>query len=131
MVKEDVLNALNVLGFIPIEMEGFGFQIHYEGRFLIYTDVEDTESVNFVMPNIFEITDENREAVYKALIELGGKIKYVQSYIVGDNSVWINYVHYVGENEVKPELIEHIITVLMCAAINFHKIINSTFAGES
>ncbi len=131
MIKEDVLDALSVLGFRPKELEEFGYQIVYEGQGILYADVEDTESVNFVMPNVFEITEENKSIVYYALVQLGSEVKYVQSYIVGDDRVWLNYVHFVVDNKVTPELIEHIITVLSYAAMKFHFIINSTFVDES
>lgn len=131
MIKEDVLGALSVLGFRPKEVGEFGYQIVYEGQGILYADVEDTDSVNFVMPNVFEITEENKSAVYYALVQLGSEVKYAQSYVVGDESVWLNYVHFVGENnKVAPEIIEHIITVLSYAAMKFHFIINSTFVDE-
>ena len=31
MIKENVLTALSALGFIPKEIEGFGYRFEYEG----------------------------------------------------------------------------------------------------
>lgn len=124
MVKDDVLSAFSTLGFIPQEVEGMGFEIDYEGLTIFYPVEEDEESVNLIVPGVFEITDENKAEVYNAIVELGGKMKYLQSYIMFENKVWLNYAHYLGENNVTPKLIEHMITVLAYGTANFHKIIN-------
>ncbi len=124
MVKNDVLNAFSTLGFIPQEVEGMGYEIEYERLTMFYPMEEDEESVNLIVPGIFEFTDENKDDVYDAIAKLGGKMKYVQTYIMFGNKVWLNYVHYLGENEVTPKLIEHMITVLAYGTANFHKIIN-------
>lgn len=124
MIKEDVLDALSALGFIPNEIEGIGFEIEYEGLTMLYAieENDDSKSINFIVPGIFEVSDDNKEAVYDAIVELGGNMKYAQAYIMFGNKVWINYAHYIGENDVTPQLIEHIITVLAYATANFHKI---------
>lgn len=124
MVKDDVLSAFSALGFIPKEVEGMGFEIDYEGLNILYATEDNAESVNLIVPGIFEVTDENKADVYDAIVELGGNMKYVQTYVMFGNKVWLNYVHYLGENEVTPKLIEHMITVLAYGTANFHKIIN-------
>lgn len=124
MVKDDVLSAFSALGFIPKEVEGMGFEIDYEGLNILYATEDNAESVNLIVPGIFEVTDENKADVYDAIVELGGNMKYVQTYVMFGNKVWLNYVHYLGENEVTPKLIEHMITVLAYGIANFHKIIN-------
>ncbi len=124
MVKDDVLNAFSILGFIPQEVEGMGYQIEYEGLNIFYPTDEDEESVSLTVPGIFEITDENKAEVNDAIVKLGGKMKYIQADIMFGNKVWLNYVHYLGENEVTPNLIEHMITVLAYGTANFHVIIN-------
>lgn len=124
MVKEEVLNALSALGFIPKEIEGLGFEVDYEGLNLLYADDDDSNNVNFIVPNSFEVTDENRESVYRAIVELEGRVKYIQTYIMFEKNVWINYIHYLGDNEATPELIEHMINVLAYATSTFHSIIN-------
>lgn len=124
MVNDDVLSAFSALGFIPKEVEGMGFEIDYEGLNILYATEDNAESVNLIVPGIFEVTDENKADVYDAIVELGGNMKYVQTYVMFGNKVWLNYVHYLGENEVTPKLIEHMITVLAYGTANFHKIIN-------
>ena len=124
MVKEDVLNALSVLGFVPEEVEGLGFEIDYEGLRILYAAENDENSINLIVPNTFEVNDDNRETVYRAIVELGGRVKYVQGYIMFENKVWLNYNHYLDGKDVTPDLIEHMITVLAFATSNFHIILN-------
>ncbi|MDE5629376.1 MAG: hypothetical protein K2I69_07430 [Muribaculaceae bacterium] len=124
MIKENVLTALSALGFIPKEIEGFGYRIEYEGITLIYTvDDEEARCITLTAPDVFDISDDNRTAVLEAMAKLCGKMKYVQPHIMFENQVWLNYQHYLGENEVTQELIEHMIHVLAISTITIHNII--------
>ena len=125
MIKENVLTALSALGFIPKEIEGFGYRFEYEG--LIYTvDDEEAKCITLTAPDVFDISDDNRVAVLEAMAKLCGKMKYVQPNIMFENQVWLNYQHYLGDNEVTPELIEHMIRVLAFSTITIHNIINGS-----
>ena len=126
MRKEEVLSTLSALGFIPEEVEGFGYRFEYEGLTMLYSvDDDDTSCLTFMVPGIFDISEENRVAVLEVLVKLSGKMKYVQPYIMFGNQVWLNYQHYLGENEVTPELLEHMIRVLGFATYNFHELIKN------
>ena len=125
MKKEIVLSALKALGFMPVEIEGIGYRFEYEGLNLLYpTGDDDSDYLTLVVPNIFDITDENRVEVLEAMTRLCGRMKYVQPSIVFGNQVWLNYHHYVGEGEATPDIIEHMVRVLDFATLTFHKIIN-------
>lgn len=125
MIKEQVLKALSALGFIPEEIEGFGYRFDYEGHTLIYSeDEEDTKCVTLIAPDVFDISEDNRTAVLEAMVRLCGKMKYVQPHIMFENQVWLNYQYYTNDNEVTATLIEHMIRVLAFSTITFHKIIN-------
>lgn len=125
MIKEQVLQALSALGFIPEDIEGVGYKFAYEGLILIYSeDDEDTKCVTLIAPDVFDISDDNRTAVLEAMAKLCGKMKYVQPHIMFDNQVWLNYQYYTNGNDVTDALIEHMIQVLAFSTITFHKIIN-------
>lgn len=125
MIKEQVLKALSALGFIPEEIEGFGYRFEFEGLSLIYSeDDEETKCVTLIVPDIFDISDDNRPVVLEAMAKLCGKMKYVQPHIMFENQVWLNYQYYTNDNEVNEALIEHMIRVLAFSTITFHKIIN-------
>lgn len=125
MIKEQVLKALSTLGFIPEEIEGFGYRFDYEGLTLIYSeDDEDSKCVTLIAPDVFDISEDNRTVVLEAMVKLCGKMKYVQPHIMFENQVWLNYQYYTNDNEVTATLIEHMIRVLAFSTITFHKIIN-------
>ena len=125
MIKEHVLKALSALGFIPEEIEGFGYRFDYEGLTLIYSeDDEDSKCVTLIAPDVFDISEDNRTAVLEAMVKLCGKMKYVQPHIMFENQVGLNYQYYTNDNEVTAALIEHMIRVLAFSTITFHKIIN-------
>ena len=125
MIKEQVLKALSALGFIPEEIEGFGYRFDYEGLTLIYSeDDEDSKCVTLIAPDVFDISEDNRTAVLEAMVKLCGKMKYVQPHIMFENQVGLNYQYYPNDNEVTAALIEHMIRVLAFSTITFHKIIN-------
>ena len=87
-------------------------------------DDEEAKCITLTAPDVFDISDVNRVAVLEAMAKLCGKMKYVQPHIMFDNQVWLNYQHYLSENEVTPELIEHMIRVLVFSTITIHNIIN-------
>ena len=125
MIKENVLTVLSALGFIPEEIEGFGYRFEYEGLTVVYSiDDEEAKCITLTAPDVFDISDNNRVAVLEAMVKLCGKMKYVQPHIMFENQVWLNYQHYLGENEVTQELIEHMIRVLAVSTITIHNIIN-------
>ena len=125
MIKEQVLSALGALGFIPEEIEEFGYRFDYEGLTMLYsTEDDDTKCITLITPNIFEISDDSHAEVLEAMVNVCGRVKYAQPHIMFGNQVWINYQHHIGENEVTPDLIEHMIRVLSFATSTFHKILN-------
>lgn len=125
MIKKQVLDALSTLGFIPEEIEDFGYSFEYEGLTLIYpVDNDDDSSVTLIAPGIFDISPDNRQEVVEAMLTLCQKMKYVQPNIMLEDKVWLNYQHYLGDNAVTPELVEHMIRVLAFSTLTFHKIIN-------
>lgn len=124
MIKEQVLKAFRALGFFPEEIEYFGYRIDYEGLPVIYMeDEEESKCLTLFVPHVFDISDDNRLSVLKAMAKLCCKVKYVQPNIMFENQISLNYQHYVGDNEVTEALIEHMITLLEYSTKSFNKII--------
>lgn len=125
MITQQVLTALSFLGFRPEEVEDFGFRFEYEGLTILYSeDDTDSKCLTLMVPNVKSVDADNRMDVLEAMVCLSGSIKYVQPYLMGDNQVWINYQHYLGEGDVTPDIIEHMVRVLGVATVKFHKMIN-------
>lgn len=126
MIKEKILEILYQLGFQPeLVDENFGYRFEYEGLTILFTpEDEDAHTVYFMIPGIFVITEDNRPAVLEAMVKLAGRMKFVQPMIISD-SVWLNYQHFLGEQEPTLEVIEHMVRVLAVSMVQFHKFINN------
>lgn len=126
MIQEKVLEILYQLGFQPeLVDENFGYRFEYEGLTILLTpEDEESHTVCMMLPGIFDITEDNRMAVLEAMVKLAGRVKFVQPVIFND-SVWLNYQHFLGEQEPTLEVIEHMIRVLAISTVQFHKFINN------
>lgn len=126
MTQEKVIEILYQLGFQPeLVDENFGYRFEYEGLTILYApEGEDSHTLYMMVPNIFDVTDENRTAVMAAMVRLAGKMKFVQP-VLASESVWLNYQHYLGEGEPTVDLMEHMVRVLAVSRMQFHKIISN------
>lgn len=132
MIKEKTIEVLYRLGFTLEELDAdMGYRFDYEGMNLLYTaEDDDANSITFIMPGIFNVTDENRVAVLEAMAKLSLKVKYVQPVIMLDG-VWLQYQHYIEEDQEPTErLIEHMIHVLTVSTMQFHNILNEESNDE-
>lgn len=131
MIKEKILEILYQLGFLPeLVDENFGYRFEYEELTVLYTpEDEDAHTAYFMIPGIFDISEDNRVVVLEAMVKLAGKVKFVQPVIVSD-SVWLNYQHFLGEQEPALEVIEHMIRSLAFSTVQFHKYINNESDDE-
>lgn len=127
MYKEKVLSCLRKLGFQPEFVdEDFGYRFFFEELTMLYTPEDDnTHSISLSLPNIYDITDDNRTAVLEAMPKLCAKMRYVQPSILFNN-VWLNYQHYLeGNTQPSTELLEHMIHVLAFSMLKFKEVINN------
>lgn len=132
MVKEKTIETLYRLGFAPEELDNdMGYRFDYEGMNLLYTaEDDDANSITFMMPGIFDITDENRVKVLETMVGLCAKMKFVQPVIMLD-SVWLQYQHYMEDGQEPTDtLIEHMIRVLAISTLQFHKILNEDNSND-
>lgn len=132
MVKEKTIETLYRLGFAPEELDNdMGYRFDYEGMNLLYTaEDDDANSITFMMPGIFDITDENRVKVLETMVGLCAKMKFVQPVIMLDG-VWLQYQHYMEDGQEPTDtLIEHMIRVLAISTLQFHKILNEDNSND-
>lgn len=126
MIKDQVLDALSTLGFIPEPVgENIGYRFEYDGLLLLYRiEDEDSSCVTLSVPNIFDVTDANRLSTLNTLMKLTEKMMYIQPNIMFGDQVWLTYQHYLGENPATPDLLEHMIRVVAASTFHFQKFIN-------
>ncbi len=126
MIEEKILEILYQLGFQPeLVDENVGYRLDYEGLTILFSpEEEDARIAYFMVPAIFDVSEENRVAVLEAMLKLNGRVKFVQPVILGD-SVWLNYHHFLGEQEPTLEVIEHMIRLLSISTMRFLNYINN------
>lgn len=126
MNKDKVLEILHRLGFQPEEIDdGLGYRFDFEGLTFLFSPMEaDDSTLYLVVPEVYEVTEENRVSALEAMVKLTGKMKFVQPSIYWD-SVWLCYQHFLGEQEPTEELLEHMIRALAVSTLNFNKLITN------
>lgn len=123
--KEIILDQLKAMGFEPIELGDVGYVFKYEDmNYLYMPDDDDEQFLRIVIPQLFEVTDENRVAVLEAMHDTGLMLKYAKVCIMYENAVWAIYEYRLTSTDNLAELLEHIIRVLEAAVHVFYKKIN-------
>ena len=86
---EIILDQLKTMGFEPVELGEVGYLFKYEDmNYLYQPDDDDEHFLRIVIPQLFEVTDENRVAVLDAMHETTLLLKYSKVSIMYDNGVW-------------------------------------------
>lgn len=120
-LKELMMQYLHEEGFCPKENE-YGLDFKCEGRsFVFFYDSEDDQYFRLMMPNIFEVTDENREAVMYALNETNATVKVVKAYTPIPQAVWAGFEVLVDSTPVLSDLVPRGLNMLRTAQQTFYE----------
>ena len=118
-LKELTQEFLRKEGFCPEETE-FGLAFKCEGKnFLLIYDDDDQQYFRLMMPCIFEMTDENEDAVYRAMNEVNSSVKVIKAYIMCENEVWLGFEVLVDTTPVVGDFIPRAISMLNGGARKF------------
>ena len=118
-LKELTQEYLRKEGFCPEETD-FGLYFKCEGKnFLLIYDDDDEQYFRLMMPCIFEMTDENQEAVYHAMNEVNSSVKVIKAYIMRENEVWLGFEVLVDTTPVVGDFIPRAISMLNGGARKF------------
>lgn len=123
--KKIVLEKLCSMGFEPTLVGDIGYVFNYEEvNFLYMPDDDDDKFLRIAIPQMFEVTDENRIAVLEAMHETSLLLKYAKVNIMFESAVWALYEHRLVTSKGIEDLLEHVIQVLHATAMVFYKKIN-------
>jgi len=78
-------------------------------------------TLRLMMPNIFEVTDENREVVLKALNETNSSMKVVKAYTPIPGSVWVGFEVLVDSTPVLADFVPRGIKMLRAGQEHFYE----------
>jgi hypothetical protein len=120
MSKELVLEKLESLGFSVVDAHEFGYVFKYEELTLLYMPDDDENFLRFALPNIFDVTAENRPFVLEVVNDTNMTIKYSKTCVFGE-SVWVFYEYRLFGDDNIEVIIEHGLLLLQATVGLFHR----------
>ena len=88
--------------------------------FLYFNNDEDQQFINLTMPRIYEVTDDNRMAVFEAINEVNETTKVVKLTIAG-NGVWCATEIMMDSTPELDDLLPRLIKILLNSQEKFYK----------
>lgn len=124
-LKELTMQYLQEEGFCPKDEE-YGIDFKCEGRlFTLLYDSNDDQYFRLMMPNIYQVTDENRDIVMLALNETNANVKVVKAYTPIPESVWIGFEVLIDSTPVLDDIVPRSLAMLRGAQQEFYKAIEN------
>ena len=132
MSKELVLSKFKELGFALEDAGEFGYFFKFEElNFLYLPDENDENFLRLAVPNIFDVTADNRSLVMEVINVTNISVKYSKTNVLNEN-VWAFYeCRLIGDDNLE-EIIEYGIRLLQVTVGLFYRKIegDDTLPGE-
>lgn len=131
MSKELILAKIEELGFSIEEAGDFGYVFKYEELTILYMPDDDENFLRFAVPNIYDVTDENKPFVLEVVNDTNMSIKYSKTCVYGD-SVWVFYEYRLFGEDNLEDIFEHSMLLLQASYFLFHRKLegDDTLPGE-
>lgn len=131
MSKELILAKIEELGFSIEEAGDFGYVFKFEELTILYMPDDDENFLRFAVPNIYDVTDENKRFVLEVVNDTNMSIKYSKTCVYGD-SVWVFYEYRLFGEDNLENIIEHSMLLLQASYFLFHRKLegDDTLPGE-
>lgn len=131
MSKELILAKIEELGFSIEEAGDFGYVFKFEELTILYMPDDDVNFLRFAVPNIYDVTDENKRFVLEVVNDTNMSIKYSKTCVYGD-SVWVFYEYRLFGDDNLEDIIEHSMLLLQASYFLFHRKLegDDTLPGE-
>ena len=131
MCKEIILAKIEELGFSIEEAGDFGYVFKFEELTILYMPDDDENFLRFAVPNIYDVTDENKRFVLEVVNDTNMSIKYSKTCVYGD-SVWVFYEYRLFGDDNLEDIIEHSMLLLQASYFLFHRKLDGdeTLPGE-
>jgi len=132
MSKELILAKIEELGFSIEEAGDFGYVFKFEELTILYMPDDDENFLRFAVPNIYDVTDENKRFVLEVVNDTNMSIKYSKTCVYGD-SVWVFYEYRLFGEDNLEDIIEHSMFLLQASYFLFHRKLegDDTLPGEN
>ena len=123
MNKNEIVRKLKEFGFELHEIPKSGYMFQYEDLAVLYMPEEgDDNFVRFAVPNIYDVTEENKPYLLDMANETNVTIKYGKVCIYGDY-VWACAEHHYYGNEELEALIGLNLSLLKAMVSHFNRLV--------
>ena len=127
MKPSTIKRKLKLLGFEVVTRGKSLFAFDFEKYHVLYLpDPKNPDCLRFALPCIYEVDDDNRQAVLGVVNRINAIINYVKLFEVNDQ-IWVLYEHClvgVDDEDKLDGLIAHCLRALDVAARSFYDVID-------
>lgn len=121
--SELLFNYLKEEGLVPRYNENGNIAFKYQMRnFLYLVDDNDQAFFNLTLPCIYDVTDDNRMAVFEAMNQVNESTKVVKLTIAND-SVWCATEIMMDSTPEMEDLVPRLLNILLTSREKFYKAI--------
>lgn len=123
-LKDLMTQYLREEGFCPKDTE-YGIDFKFEGTSyaFLYED-DDEQFFRLLMPNIFEMTEENEDVVLRAMNEANASVKVVKIYTPVEGYVWAGFEVLVDSTPVLGDIVPRALNMLRAGQHAFYEALN-------
>ena len=116
---EKVFEALKNEGLVPV-MENFGISFKFQMTNYVYMEDENDESFfNLLIPNIYDVSEENELEVLRAINNVNNSMK-VAKLVISNDSVWVCFENLLDKEHTMEDLVPVAVSTLYQARQRFY-----------
>ena len=121
--SEMMFDYLKEEGLVPRYNDNGNIAFKYQMRnFLFFVDDNDSAFFNLTLPCIYDVTDDNRMAVFEAMNQVNENTKVVKLTIAND-SVWCATEIMMDSTPEMEDLVPRLLNILLTSRDKFYKAI--------
>ena len=122
--SERVFEFLKYQGLVPEYDGNNNIRFKYQMKnFLYYNNDNDEAFINLTLPGIYEVTDDNRMAVFEAINQVNETTKVVKLTISRDNYVWCGAEIMMDSTPELDDVFPRLMKILMASQEKFYQAI--------
>lgn len=117
------MDFLRKQGFCPeVDEDNGNIVFKYQMcTFVFFNNENDEEFFQLAFPNIFDVTEDNRELVLEAANKVNSSIKVTKIIVVGDRSVWAVFENILDQSPEVNTIIPRALAILQHARQDFYE----------
>ena len=124
--SENVFDYLKNEGLVPKYDERGNIAFKYQMRnFLFLVNDDDEQFFQLTMPNIFDVTDDNRMAALEAMNQINDTTKVIKLTVTPGNSVWESTEIMLDSTPELDDVMPRLLNILLNTQQKFYDLMES------